>query len=256
MIASLPLAVALSVVFVLTGAYALVPWWRMMTAPSPRPARIAGLTHPAMSVAMLVTIWTKAGTTGVTAQIGLFTVVAGYFALDAVRRYRNGPYGRADRTAHAVMAAAVVWMLAATPLTMPASASAPWHGDHAGRDGDAAMDMGTRAGTSGWVLVVTVAVCAALLITSAFSAARTLRGRTAPVGASRSGRADVRRADPDQDGSGHTSTTAAVLASTAVGTAEPAFAAHPLLGARIGAGSHALTGLAMATMLLAKVAGS
>ncbi len=43
MIASLPLALALSAVFVLTGAYALVRWTAAMTGPLPPSRRMAEL---------------------------------------------------------------------------------------------------------------------------------------------------------------------------------------------------------------------
>ena len=230
MIASLPLAIALSAVYILTGAYALVRWSATMTGPLPAARRTAELAHLLMCVAMLVMTWSWAGTAGVIAQIVLFSVFTGYFALEVVRGYRTGTHGCAGGSAHALMAAAMVWMLAAMPLIMPmpAVASAGGHGAHGGHGGgDAGMDMGAPSEPAGWAVVVTLVVCAALLAGSAFWAARALRGRT------------VLHLAP------------AVAEAPAV--VPPSV--HRMLGARTDACCHALMGLGMVAMLAAMVAG-
>jgi hypothetical protein len=256
-IASLPLALALSAVFVLSGAYALVRWSATTTASLPFSRRMATLAPPTMSVAMLVMTWTWAGTTGVGVQIALFTVFAGYFAVDAVQRYRTGSYGCADGCAHAVMAAASAWMLVAVPRVMPApvSASPPGPGSQPGLGSGAAMDMGTPTGGAGWPTVVTVGVGAAVLATSAFWASRALRRPTVLAGAALVEPADVVRTGLQRNGTRPASAPAAAPAPTACATAEPASATHPLLGPRTDAGCHALMGLGMIAMLLAMVGG-
>lgn len=296
MIASLPLALALSAVFVLTGAYALVRWSAAMTGPLPPARRMAELAHLLMSVAMLVMTWTWAGTTGVTAAIVLFTVFVGYFVVDAVHRYRTGSHGCAGGSAHALMAAAMVWMLAAMPLIMPVpvpvpvSGSAPGHSAHSGHAGDAGagLDMAAPTGPSGWAVVLTVGVSAALLATSTFWAARALRGATAGAplaatggargaaggrnGAASSGAgaeltgagADAGPADAGPADAGAGSEADAVHAPAPIGTVAPTStpavavavpAPHRLLGPRSDAGCHVVMGLAMIAMLLAMVAG-
>lgn len=275
MIASLPLALALSAVFVLTGAYALVRWSAAMTGPLPPGRRMAELAHLLMSVAMLVMTWTWAGTAGVTAQIVLFTVFAGYFLVDAVHRYRTGSHGCAGGSAHALTAAAMVWMLAAMPLIMPVpvSGSASGHGAHSGHAGGvgAGMETAVPTGPAGWAVVLTIGASAALLATSAFWAARALRGRTVVAGAPLAAGAST-EATPDPDGAAGAGTAdsgtgtepgaGAVLAPAAVATTAPVPAAavsvpapHRLLGPRSDSCCHALMGLAMIAMLLAMVAG-
>lgn len=260
MIASLPLALALSAVFVLTGAYALVRWSAAMTGPLPPARRMAELAHLVMSVAMLVMTWTWAGTAGVTAQIVLFTVFACYFVVDAVHRYRTGSHGCAGGSAHALMAATMVWMLAAMPLIMPVpvSGSASGHGSHSGHgDAGAGMHAAVPTGPAGWAVVLTIGVSAALLATSAFWAARAVRGRTVVAGAPLPAVATTEAAagPGGAGGSGAARTGTGAVLAPAASPAVPATAPHPLLGPRSDAGCHALMGLAMIAMLLAMVAG-
>ncbi|MDN5915595.1 MAG: DUF5134 domain-containing protein [Pseudonocardia sp.] len=264
MIASLPLAVALSAVFAVTGAYALVRWSAAMTGPLPPARRMAELAHLLMSVAMLVMTWMWAGTTGITAAIILFTVFAGYFVLDSVRRYRTGSHGCAGGSAHALMAAAMVWMLAAMPLIMPMPvvAGGSGHGAHSGHGGGAgtAMDMTAPTGPAGWAVVLTIGACAALLATSAFWAVRALRARTVVAGAppaSDTTTTDT-AAEPTPSDTAPSETASAdgtVLAVAAPAGTVTAPAPHRLLGHRSDAGCHALMALGMIAMLLAMVAG-
>lgn len=269
MIASLPLALALSAVFVLTGAYALVRWSATMTGPLPPSRRMAELAHLVMSVAMLMMSWTWAGTTGVTVQIVLFTVFAGYFVLDAVRRYRTGSDGCAGGSAHALMAAAMVWMLAAMPLIMPmpvAAGAGGGHGAHSGHGGGdgAAMDMSTQAGPAAWAVVLTIGACAALLATAAFWAVRALCGRTVVAGAPLATvtepeaiqpAATEPAAEPEPPDATTSEAGGAVLTTVAPAAPVAVAAPHRLLGPRSDAGCHALMGLGMIVMLLAMVAG-
>lgn len=246
MIASLPLAIALSAVYILTGAYALVRWSATVTGPLPAARRTAELAHLLMCVAMLVMTWSWAGTTGVLAQIVLFSVFTGYFLFQVVRGYRTGVHGCVGGSAHALMSAAMVWMLAAMPLIMPmpaVSSSSGGHAGHAGHGGGGAtMDMGSSAGPAGWAVVVTIVLCAALLGGSAFWVVRALRGASP--------------ADPAPDGCGcdeQQPAPGAVLAPAPPAVAAPR--AQRMLGARTDACCHALMGLGMVAMLAAMVAG-
>ena len=92
MIASLPVAVLLSVVFTGPGALAL--------ACAPAPARpLAALAQPAMSASMLAMTWTRLGALALSWPAIL---IAGLLVLD-------------HRPARALPAAASVWMLVAMP---------------------------------------------------------------------------------------------------------------------------------------------
>jgi hypothetical protein len=93
MIASLPLAVALSVLFAGAGALTLVC--------PPGPA--ARFAQPAMSAAMLAMTWARPGPL---VQSGPAVLVAGCCALEVARR--SGP----DGVARVLTAVASVWMLA------------------------------------------------------------------------------------------------------------------------------------------------
>ncbi len=184
MIASLPLALALSAVLVLTGCYALVRTTATMNG-NLRSRRVAELGHLAMSVAMLGMTWTWAGPTGVIVQITLSAVLAGYFLLGAVQRHRTRPRSGTHDFAHALTAAAMVWMLAAMPLLMPTTAAASESG-HDEHGSTVAMDMGTTAAAPAWAITVTVGTCAALLATSAFWTVRALHRRSASATGARS----------------------------------------------------------------------
>lgn len=92
MIASLPLALALSVVFAGSGVLALA------CAPD-RSRPLARLAQPAMAASMLAMTWTRAGALALSWQAVL---IAGLLVLDR-------------RPATALPAAASIWMLAAMP---------------------------------------------------------------------------------------------------------------------------------------------
>ncbi|GAA1391764.1 hypothetical protein GCM10009613_34920 [Pseudonocardia kongjuensis] len=177
MIASLPVALTLTALFVLTGGYALLRWSGAVAEAAPPGRRTSELAHLLMSAAMVVMTWTWYGTTGLWFQILLFGGFAVFFAADAVRRRRHRLHGCTGGSAHALMAAAMVWMLAAMPLIMPAPVTAPaGGGGHTGHVGhDAGADHAAHAaGQAGWAVGVTVALCAALLAVAGFWAVRAL----------------------------------------------------------------------------------
>jgi hypothetical protein len=99
MIASLPLAVLLSVVFTGSGALAL--------ACAPAPARpLVALAQPAMSASMLAMTWTRPGALALSWPAILLTATATATA---------GVVAVQGRVARALPAAASVWMLVAMP---------------------------------------------------------------------------------------------------------------------------------------------
>ena len=239
MIASPPLAWVLTAAFLLTGGYALLRCSATVAGPLPPERRTAELAHLVMSVSMLVMTWTWFSTTGLVLQVVLFTVFAAYFATRAVRGWRGAVHACAGGTAHALMAAAMVWMLVSMPLVMamPVSASGGG-GGHAGHAGGASSgDAMAAGGQAGWAVAVTLALCVGLLVACGYWALRALRRETAD--------APERVRTPALVGGG---------------TAEPAPSPAPRpvpagLGDRSDAACHAVMGLGMVVMLVGMVAG-
>ncbi len=177
MISSLPLAWALTAVFAATGFYALARWATAVSERRSAAHRTAELAHLLMSAAMVVMTWTWYGSAGLWTQIVLFSVLGVFFLVTASRGVPCGPSGRVAGAAHALMAAAMVWMLAAMPLIMASPAEAAGGGGaHAHHGGDT-MDMSGAAhaaGPAGWAVAVTVALCAVLRAAAGYWGARAL----------------------------------------------------------------------------------
>ncbi|GAA4976925.1 DUF5134 domain-containing protein [Pseudonocardia tropica] len=275
MISSLPLAWALTAVFAATAFYALTRWAAAVSERSSAAHRTAELAHLLMSAAMVVMIWTWSGSAGLWTQIVLFGVLGVFFLVTASRGVPCGTSGRVAGAAHALMAAAMVWMLAAMPLIMASPVEAAGGGGvHAHHGGDT-MDMsGTAhaAGPAGWAVAVTVALCAVLLAAAGYWGARALShdrdagdpltpddARAAgaaidpaacdcadPAAAPQAGSAQAPQAAPAQ-----TAATATALAERVGTPARPA----GRLGARSDAACHAAMSVGMVVMLAAMVAG-
>lgn len=276
MISSSPLAWALTAVFTATGFYALARWAAAVSERRSAAHRTAELAHLLMSAAMVVMTWTWYGSAGLWTQIVLFSVLGVFFVVTAARGVPCGTTGRLAGAAHALMAAAMVWMLAAMPLIMVSPAAAGGGGAHAQHGGGAGMDMSgmaPSAGPAGWAVAVTVALCAVLLAAAGYWGARALsRDRDAgdpltPDDASATGGATDPAAcdcaDPTAapqtaqpataapSGSAETTGAATALAERAGASARPA----GRLGARSDAACHAAMSVGMVVMLAAMVAG-
>ncbi|ANY07975.1 DUF5134 domain-containing protein [Pseudonocardia sp. HH130630-07] len=184
MISSVPLAWALTALFALTGGYALRRWSEVVSAQGEAVRRTAELAHVVMSVAMVVMTWSWAGTAGVAVQIALFGVFTVFFAVTAARGVRCGAAGPATGVAHALMAAAMVWMLAAMPVIMPmAVAPSGGGGGHAGHGGGSGAEHAEHAahgGQAGWAVAATVVIGLALLVVAGFWVARAVRRDAVP----------------------------------------------------------------------------
>jgi hypothetical protein len=278
-ISSLPLAWALTAVFAATGFYALTRWATAVSERRSAAHRTAELAHLLMSAAMVVMTWTWYGSAGLWTQIVLFSVLGVFFLVTASRGVLCGPSGRVAGAAHALMAAAMVWMLAAMPLIMASPAEAAGGGGaHAHHGGGAAMDMsGTAraAGPAGWAIAVTVTLCAVLLAAAGYWGARALsHDRDAgdpltPDDASTAGAAtdpaacdcadpaaapQARSAQPAPAGTATTAGTAGAATALAERAGAPARTAGRL-GARSDAACHAAMSVGMVVMLAAMVAG-
>jgi hypothetical protein len=211
-----------------------------------------------MSIAMIAMTWAYTGgpdTASGLLQIVVFGLIGVWFLIRTA--VPGSGHGRREAAYHLVMAAAMVWMVAAMPVlmggsggSMTMSAGGGTHGDHgsmAGMDGMAGMtgmsgapgpggmaDTGGMASPPVWALVVTVAFVALLVGAMALWSSRLIRPATP-----------------------HASRTEA-LPTGPVGAAATAVAARPapsgialMTGPRLDAGCHLLMSLGMAAALLA-----
>lgn len=229
---------AVTVVSTLTGVYSLVRLAELTSGTDRTGSRIAELSHLGMSLAMIAMAWDWTG--GPSSPTGLLQIVVfGLFGIWALARLTVpvGHHSRATEGYHLTVNAAMVWMVAAMPLLMPAAPAAPAddHHDMAGMTGMAGMPAPADTpapSTPGWVLAVSGAFVVLLLVGAGLWATRIARP-AAPGGC---------RDLPT------TTTTAPSGGAVAVAVAP---APTRSSGARLDAGCHALMALAMAGMLLA-----
>ncbi|MEJ3652944.1 DUF5134 domain-containing protein [Actinomycetes bacterium KLBMP 9759] len=180
MFSSMVLTFVFTVVYVVTGGYALVRLALIVSGESSGEDRLAELCHLLMSLAMIAMAWgTGDGGLARTLQIGVFAGFAVWFLARALLGGRG--HGRAPGVLHASASAAMVWMVAAMPLIMgmpmPAGGGDGDGGGHAGHGGHSAAAGEQVAGAAGvpapgWVVAVTVAFAAVLLAGAVFWAAR------------------------------------------------------------------------------------
>ncbi|MFP5022763.1 DUF5134 domain-containing protein [Pseudonocardia phyllosphaerae] len=255
MITSLSLSLLLTVLFVGTGLYALARWSAVVAARLTPARRLSELSHLLMSAAMVLMVWSWPGTAGLSVQLVLFGGFALGFAVDAVRRYRHRLHGCAGGSAHALMTAAMVWMLAAMPLIMPmpaaSSGASGGHAGHAGHEGMAGMPGAehVHGGPAGWAVAVTLALVVGLVVATAFWAVRAA-GAAAHHGHEHD--EDVPGVPLDCHGG---PADAAGAAPTAVAQRPAATGLASRLGPRSDAACHTVMGAGTALMLVAMVVG-
>lgn len=184
MLSSLPMAVLLTALFVVTAGYALARWASLVAGTAGHPGdRVAELAHLTMSLAMIGMVWGYGGPVSNGAQLTLFTLLGLYFLVrvPASRRATGGPGPSHCPTPlfHLLMCASMVWMVVAMPLLMPGQAGA----------GGAEMDgmvmesasSGPDAAAPAWLSAiaepVTLAVTVALLVAAGFWLRRALTDR-------------------------------------------------------------------------------
>jgi uncharacterized protein DUF5134 len=243
---SIALSVAFTIMFVVTGAYALVRFALITADAAGGGDRLAEMSHLLMSVAMIAMTWgAGGGSLARTLQIAVF----GAFGIWFLRRVVLGRSGHELLPAidHAVTDAAMVWMVAAMPLIMGMSMAAMAGGGstgHAGHGGHGSNDQpgGAMPGTGelaapapAWVVVVTVAFAVLLAASALFWAVRAWRGESEPVDPAPVG-------DPVDGGGATAVRTSTVDARTGLAA---------LTGTRQDAGCHLLMSVGTAGMLLA-----
>ncbi|WP_226353602.1 DUF5134 domain-containing protein [Pseudonocardia sp. ICBG601] len=175
MFASLSVPWVFTVVFVLTGLYALGRFALLASGAERDGDRGVELSHVVMSVAMIAMAWGWTGGPATPSGV-LQLVVFGIFAVSFLAQAVAAGHDVVASADHAVMNAAMVWMVAAMPalMGMPATAGGGGggHAGHAGHGSGAAemagMDGMAAAPTPAWVtamtgVLVVVLACSAVL---------------------------------------------------------------------------------------------
>ena len=170
MISSLPLSLALTVLFTGTGVYSLLRWASLRAGVAGHHGdQVAELSHLVMSLAMVGMVWAYGGSVADTVQLVVFGGFSCYFLGRLVLgRLRPGRPGCPAPSFHLLMAASMVWMVAAMPLLM-AGMSPGAGGDGMVMDGhvmggDAGASTPVVTETPGWALALTVLCCVGLLV--------------------------------------------------------------------------------------------
>jgi hypothetical protein len=254
--ASPTLMVVFTIVFAATGLYSLLRFAALVSGAEADGDRVAELAHLVMSIAMIAMTWAFSGgpdTGSGILQIVVFGLIGLWF-LTRVAGHGHG-HGRVESAYHLVMAAAMVWMVAAMPVLMSGSgevvsisAGKETHGDHgsmAGMDGMAGMhgtngstgmaDMGAMAGPPSWARMVSFALVVLLVGAMALWASRLFRPAIPHPAPS-----EVEAPDP-----------ALPSAGTAVAVRPATPGLSQLTGPRLDAGCHLLMSVGMAGALLA-----
>lgn len=254
MLSSSLLSWVLTIVFVLTGAYALGRWALLASGATRDGDRLAELTHLLMSVAMVAMVWGLSGgpeSASGLLQIVVFTVLGVGFGVSTLRPATG--HARISCGYHLSAAAAMVWMVVAMPVLMGVSAgsSAASGGGHAGHAGHGGSDPGavTVPGAGGvdaapptWALVVNAAVVVVLVLASVWWARQLVRSR-----AFRPAPAVARVLEPAASVVAPGSATPSALPSAPPEAARACSSDGP----RSAVACHVLMSLGMAAMLLA-----
>jgi hypothetical protein len=256
---SVLLTVLFTAAFTVTGLYSLVRFAALTAGVTDHGDRVAELSHLLMSLAMIAMTWAWSGgpdsASGIL-QIVVFGLFGLYFLARAIRP-NGGHHGRSESAHHLVMAAVMVWMVAAMAVLRGSSGMSgdahASHGSMTGMDGMSGMagmtGMGGTRGVDGmsmsgsatpyWatvvsiVLVALLATAAGLWMTRAVLPSRITEPapESAPTDALPEARAVARP-------------RGAVVVAAPSGVAR-------IIGPRLDAGCHLLMSLGMAGLLLA-----
>ncbi|WP_243790061.1 DUF5134 domain-containing protein [Saccharopolyspora gloriosae] len=170
MVESLLLSWILTVLFTATAAWCAFS----ATRPALRPSdRLSSVSHLVMSLLMIAMTWPWGMSVPATPQVVLFSVATVWFvALTALRVPCAHGYGspRLAHLHHAVMSAAMVWMVAMMPLLMlGASDSGGGHHHHSMGVGGGAGVLAAPAAaetTPGAVVAISAVLAAFLVLSS------------------------------------------------------------------------------------------
>lgn len=237
-----PLPTALfTLLFGLTGTYALVRWSALASGRIRNGNRAVELFHLLMSLAMIGMAWGYVSSLTTVVQVVVFALFAVSFTVELVAHGRTRTPGH-DVIAlgsHLVMACAMIWMVVAMPALMGMSLSGSSGGGHAGHAGHASSGSGEVAAVAPaatWIVVVNLVFVATQLLTGVLWARRVV-APTAPT-------------DPEESpppSAWASATGGGVLTATPV--RRPATSYVPAV--RLDAVCHTLMALGMAAMLVA-----
>jgi Domain of unknown function (DUF5134) len=273
-ISSVPLSVALTVLFALSGGYSLLRWASLRAGVAGHHGdQVAELSHVLMSLGMIAMVWAYGGGTGDAVQLIAYLALSGYFLTRLLRGRATGHPGCPAPGFHLLMSGSMVWMVAAMPLLMAGSVAGPSGGMQ--MDGmtmggaDTGLDARPVTATPGWAIALTWTFIAGLVLGAGFWLRRALPAPSGTPAAATS--ATATSAAPT---SAATSTAAPTVAATSTAVASTLVAstavtsttvtsttvashtapANPLLAAltpRADAVCHLAMSLGMAAMFLA-----
>ncbi|MDT7629872.1 MAG: hypothetical protein QOI50_1802 [Pseudonocardiales bacterium] len=259
MISSVPLSVALTVLFALSGGYSLLRWASLRAGVAGHHGdQVAELSHVLMSLGMIAMVWAYGGGTGDAVQLIAYLALSGYFLTRLLRGRTTGHPGCPAPGFHLLMSGSMVWMVAAMPLLMAGSVAGPSGGMQ--MDGmtmggtDAGLDARPVTATPGWAIALTWIFIAGLVLGAGFWLRRAL---PAPSGTPVAATSATATSAAPTSAATTVATTSTAVASTAVTSttvASHTAPANPLLAAltpRADAVCHLAMSLGMAAMFLA-----
>lgn len=270
MISSVPLSVALTVLFALSGGYSLLRWASLRAGVAGHHGdQVAELSHVLMSLGMIAMVWAYGGGTGDAVQLIAYLALSGYFLTRLVRGRTTGRPGCPAPGFHLLMSGSMVWMVAAMPLLMAGSVAGPSGGMQMDGMTMGGMTMGgTGTGldarpvtaTPGWAIALTWIFIAGLVLGAGFWLRRALPAPSGtPVAAtspSPTSAAATSTAGPTVAAASTAVASTAVTSTTVTSTTVASYTApaNPLLAAltpRADAVCHLAMSLGMAAMFLA-----
>ena len=274
MISSVPLSVALTVLFALSGGYSLLRWASLRAGVAGHHGdQVAELSHVLMSLGMIAMVWAYGGGTGDAVQLIAYLALSGYFLTRLLRGRATGDSGCPAPGFHLLMSGSMVWMVAAMPLLMAGSVAGPSGGMQ--MDGmtmggaDTGLDARPVTATPGWAIALTWIFIAGLVLGAGFWLRRALPApsgtpvaATSPPAASAATTSAATTVAATTVAATSTAVASTLVASTAVTSttvtsttvASHTAPANPLLAAltpRADAVCHLAMSLGMAAMFLA-----
>ncbi|WP_410643321.1 DUF5134 domain-containing protein [Amycolatopsis sp. lyj-346] len=161
----------LTAVFAAAGAFCLYRCVRR----GPVTSRIADVLHAVMCAAMAAMAWPATMSVARVPQLVLFGLAAGWFAVVAVRggAVHDGHEGRWQSGYHAVMMAAMAWMVFAMPRAMVGGSGTT---DVSGHHGGSAAMTSTAGSAPVDVLIVALVLAAVFCLAGIAFLARAIDG--------------------------------------------------------------------------------
>ncbi len=169
MVQPLLLAWLLTIVFAATGVWFSVRCVQPGGVPGVAD-RGCDLAHAVMSAGMIAMVWPWGMNVPSRPQLVVFALATIWFVVLMVggTRWAHNAHGngRIPRLHHALMMAAMVWMLGMMPKSMPAGGGSSGHGAHHHGSASTTSDHAGSAGMSGTMLVISIVLGVFFLLAS------------------------------------------------------------------------------------------